>query len=1286
MSSSKASSRQRSSADSPKKGGNRRPAAQGSMKATEAVTTDAGMSSGSGVASRVLLTHYPVHSLPFLEELLRPSAASRIAAVALTVHMEEKEAASAPLTASTTGNSGSDSASAALLPPPPSPLRSYAAAATAPTSAASTKIEAEAGNEGSGGGGPQVSRDSPPSTTTTTTITSASHQPTVPSLALLLECATQLSGLLAQWRACSAAERRDAWGRPPQAPPPLTPSPLSAAANMKGAAGSGPVQQQQPTRPSSERLLQLMDVILWYCLATADEVSLAYGGRSHGTSGRATPALPGTAAAANRSVGDQPTSMGGSSTPFGVRGGGGGRGGRGGSVCRSSGISSADPMGANDWLGSRMSSTAASSAAIGVPTVTMSDDQLAEHLLRPAVDAVVLLQDRAPSSPPPPASTTTPAPSGGANAKHRDSGGKGRKATESADVGKELQTVALWMLASVLVRFTGAPFNATVFLPVLFPQVDIRGESGVAARHPILQPLLRGDTPHTRQPQTKDSNSGISGNMAMRCGAAAALTALLHKLQPTLLYAEEPHPNRQAFVSLATQCGTMLLSLHESLCWGLENEGGGSAATPLLGTFATVVGATPYNRCPRSRAVILQALQLPVIRTYLAQEGCAEFVPTTTLASSVFRNESMRGAATQLLYDSISSSSSSSSHPSSNDERVKRKGGLQAAAGHAAAISADGTVETTATATAASSESFLSALLQHADTRVEVWRCMVPLSRLYPRMVHSEFDLLMSASVRVVTALTNWEAGEAAAEKAALEAKTAEEKVTGEEHGNGTPRGDQQQQQQCAGLPLSANPARVASECAIHQDPNNKSSSGNGQDDANITPAEHAVTSTTTATINASSSSLLSRLRPPPTTSPETLAECLRTWLHFMGYIWKSFDDNACDPALSPEGQRDRATLAQKRRIHAELLRPAMRLRRCGEDVRTMTLRCTAQIGDDYLSTITDRTLGEELVRYVQTCIADPQPRVRGEALTTLGMWLWQYPSMDAFACEAIDNAVHSVTVDPNALVRTKAAFALSNITGRLPEGTCPAVRDSADYIATLCATAMHAAVIDSEGGVQGHGIRMMNHLLQVLNFEELISEVVGFDEGVAEGFLRVLLQCLRAATRGANPNSSRQQHRPSADGGGGGGGASWYAAPREAKHRWNAACALGMGLAREEVFEAEPKYAVEAVDALCTAVVRDQIFKVRTQAAVALGRIPGNCLCGAYSAEDLTPKVVRSLCEALETATSTENFRQYKEQGSLHDALHGALATMFTTAKPSVALDKVFTSYQKLLQKELLL
>ncbi|KAG5505736.1 hypothetical protein JKF63_05072 [Porcisia hertigi] len=1246
-----------------------RPGGAGAGETTP--STPAGPAATATGGGDTLLAYHPVESLQSLQELLRPSAASRIAAVARAFHMSDDHSAASSAVVGEQESRTSAHGLSDFTSPSSVPGAGPSTFARPPPSYASTAPPKE-----------RVGKSPPPSPFVEATIAPppsihnltpkdldvravASGTLPVPPLSLVLECATQLNDMWAQWRTSNESERCCS---SPQPRAPLPPRHYSSPAGQTSqydsmpptspvrgsvAAGNPPRSMPQPIvdrsttapppgRPSAQRVLQMMDLVLWYCLSTTEDARLATGSRSRGTSGLATPSGGGLV---HTLVG------GGGSTPFGFRGVRAGRpgsasvaGGRQGCAARS-GSGSADPMSAHDWLGSRMSSA---SSTAGAPSI-ISDEQLAERLFRLAVDAVVFMQGshrQSPVSSSPPLSPSSHAHSTdkGSRLSHNIAlvaarGPKGGPAqpptedvTDEADATTvELQTRALWTLAAVLARFAGVTFNATVFLPVLFPQVDVCGPAAAAARHPLLQPLLRGD------PRC----------ISLRCGAAAALTALLHRLRPTLQYAEEPQQGRQtAFLSLAAQCGTMLASLHEGLCWGLiqEHEQAQGAASdtvaltplwatalPILNAYATVVTVTPYHRCPRSHAIVLQTLQLPVMHFLLAHDEVCAFVPATVLVSSILRNDSVRGAEPKPL-GAAGTKAGEPSH--SKDSRVEVTGGDCAAA-------------------AAAASSLLSALLSHADTRVEVWHCMVPLSRLYPRLVQSEFDALMIPSVRVVSMLTEWEAAENAAVTAAIAGASPAV----------SPEGDAtSHQQRPSGTPLLSTKFAAGAE-------------GNTAEEPGLLPFMYGEMRNTGP--GAGTVPPLPQRSDLPAALLDAFAECLRTWLHYMGYVWRAFDDNASDPAQRSGDLSGRATLEHKRRIHEELLRPTMRLRRCGDDVRTVTLRCIAQIGNDYVSTVTDRSLCEEFVAYVRSSVANPQPRVRGEALTTLGVWLWQYTALDDFACVTIDSAVHSLTMDPNPVVRTKAAFALSNVTARLPEGSCTVVRDSPGYIATLCATAMHAAVTDTESGVQGHGIRMMNHLLQVLTLDELISEVEGFEEGVAEGFLRVLLECLRADTRGS-PSTCEENSTSAA--------AVRYAAPREAKHRWNAACALGMGLARQEVFEAEPKYAVEAVEALCTAVVRDHIFKVRTQAAGALGRIPGHCLSGTYSVTDLTPIVVGSLCKALETATSTENFRQYKEQGTLHDALRSALAVMITSAAPSNDLEKVFTSYMKLLQKEALL
>lgn len=872
-----------------------------------------------------------------------------------------------------------------------------------------------------------------------------------------------------------------------------------------------------------QHILPLLRVVLLYCLATAELAGASLTGRSHGTSGRDTPSLSLTSSS--------------SPHPYGA-----GRGQSRGRAAAGVGYRGRGRQGsATDWLGDRMGPSAAAASHDNA-----SEERLSEQLFSAAVEVITTLTDTEADWQKALSSVSTP------------------KAEMERSLSVELHVTSLWLLSAVLLRFATAQINAGAYLPALFPDVDMRKKS--SARHPLLYTLLWDTSP------------------SVRVAAAAAVEALLHKLHSTIQYAEEPKPRRTAsFTSLAVQCGSIIVALHEGLHWAIGSTGQSLCndevmVVPLLNAYAAVAAATPYHRCPHSLQVLLSSLRLPRLHQLLMHGTAEVYAAATHFVAQVLRNESLREETLTVLVEPS---------PCSPDEQE--------------ATAAKGT-----TSTALAAPSLLTALLSRAAYRVEVWRCLVPLARLSPRHLHAQFKPLMSASVQVVEGLQKLEEVESPATVA----------------------------------PTDSPKKQIAP--STHVDP------------------ARLPVSTTRA-------------------SSAAFAECLRTWLHFMGYVWKSFDNNAEDPALHVERRDDRATVAQKALIHEELLRPAMRLRRCTEDVPVMTLRCLAQIGDAYVAAIPTPEWKEEMVTYVQTATANTNPRVRAEALTTLGMWLWQYPSLDDYVFAELESSMYVLTTDPDASARSKAAFALSNITARVAESLCPAVRNTVDAMATLCTAAMHATVMDVDEVVQGHGIRMMNHLLQVLTYEELISEVNGFDEGVAEGFLRVLLECLRA--------TAPYQSTPCKARGGVGAPAPGASALLcKAKHRWNAACALGMGLSREVVFEAEPKIAVESVGALCDAVVRDRIFKVRTQSAAALGRIPGRCLGFLGGSKDMTPQVVRALCTALETATSTDNFMQYKEQATLLEVLRSSLSVMITSASPSTELADTFAEFRRLLEKEKLL
>ncbi|KAG8347306.1 putative protein of unknown function (DUF4042) [Trypanosoma vivax] len=421
-----------------------------------------------------------------------------------------------------------------------------------------------------------------------------------------------------------------------------------------------------------------------------------------------------------------------------------------------------------------------------------------------------------------------------------------------------------------------------------------------------------------------------------------------------------------------------------------------------------------------------------------------------------------------------------------------------------------------------------------------------------------------------------------------------------------------------------------------------------------------------------------------------TLSECLRAWLHFMGYLWQSFDGRSADPALRHDMASHRATLEQKQNIMTSLLIPTLLLTSDDfpyTETHRAALRCVAQVGDETLQMLSPTVRGKIRAQVIAGT-ASRHDDVRAEAITTVGVWSWKYVTFDSELPDFVNRSVSALRNDPCARVRFKAAFALSNITSRLceteedhltefsetkrlgddktatSEGIVNNVllRQSPQHVQLLCDIAVYATLPHQEAAIASHGIRMMSHLLRCLTFEELIAELTvdGLEQpqGVAEGFFDTLLRFMLPSSR-------------------------------DAKLRWNAACALGFALAREVVFDAEPKGATKAVERLCVLLCHDCIFKVRTQAATALGRIsPTFLVAGRYAASDLTLTVTRALCSALQQVVGdeTENFAQYKEQGALRVALKRALEVMITGAAPSGKVQSVFAEYRRLLVEEGLL
>eukprot|EP00796_Vickermania_ingenoplastis_P010026 gene10026-7003_t len=1007
---------------------------------------------------------------------------------------------------------------------------------------------------------------------------------------------------------------------------------------------------------------------------------------------------------------------------------------------------------------------------------------------------------------------------------------------------------ALSLLGAALMRYE--PVANGTFLSRLFPAEESVAPSGSSStvsstsassggssssqealtilpshtpRHPILYPLF------------------YSHRAEVRWAAAFALHNALQYLS-CFNIAEEPHKRRAgkasarpallSFVPISVQSGQLVVQLHDCLLWALRRAGIAAAgavhsrkatgdagkddavatvvtqptaATMLLTpTRATALGAcgypvaeevevavltdktrslvmqllstltavTPYSRCPTAVERVKAVLQLPYLRLVLrgralfnlctpmiqsplpgagpsswggtpnrnrATPGGSEMVPSVTPATAELRavislfTHCIRRLGTQLnlgpyFTEEVQRHKKKEPETGSPQKRMK--------ATPAAEDPDEILFQFQLRALPTSNSSLLDALLANAPTFSPVWRCVTQLARFYPELIGDPDrleKLLRASEISVQVCFPQ----AAARSRASLPETQAESAIV---------------------APMAAD--------------------------------EEAYLG---------------------------LAELLRSWTHFMGYVWRPFDGKAEDPALSPQVRHyqpidgnhrqcsssatssstdssgkngafaeqrsfvkallqlatsdglakcaavatasdaptQRASLAQKSLIFQRVLYPVIaallpallkaekerrhrfaavhkdpnsgpgdkaKLSSPSHDsgaaphaeVVLAALRCAAQISTECVEAImkaSEASNAEEadsgatsaektssstggpvgqMVELALICARDSRAAVRVEALTTVGVWLWSYPSLDAHAGALLHCALDRLYMDDDAECRTKAALALSNASARLPEevekagaskefaaATAPnTFRGNPEVISLLCEAAAYAAVEErGTPAVQHHGVRMMRMLLSVMTVEECIAPLEELpDEVVAEAFVRLLNEFVSSG--------------------------------RDPKLRWNAAIALGGAISREEVFEAEPAYASKAIKILCDTLRRDAMFKVRTRAAEALGTACLKGMRGEYSDNgDYTPEVMESLCVAL---TSTSSARRGAEddrgtntshcsantttgpasaahliQGKeeLRRALLHSIESLLRTANPSAELNKVIAKHTSLLQ-----
>lgn len=348
--------------------------------------------------------------------------------------------------------------------------------------------------------------------------------------------------------------------------------------------------------------------------------------------------------------------------------------------------------------------------------------------------------------------------------------------------------------------------------------------------------------------------------------------------------------------------------------------------------------------------------------------------------------------------------------------------------------------------------------------------------------------------------------------------------------------------------------------------------------------------------------------------------EAMKLVTNFFGCVWQPFDPTQRDVPTNQPNAGGTADINEKDECFRRVLLPA--LGTSCEEVRVGVIRVLSHIGDEYITAKLATGDLESLVQKMGAAATDASTTVRSEALTTIGVWGWLYASMDAHVPAFVEKVVSAFYHDKDHGVVIKAASAIANVAARAGlQPSLPLVHVRALLEASLIMSE------DRDPQVASHSTRALAAILLALSVDDLIMELDGYPDGAANAVLTRLVAVISG---------------------------------RDPKQRWNAAYAIGECLSKVDVFQADPPAAVAALQQLVACVGSDSSFKVRSQAAVALGKIPFELLRQAAC----VPVVFSALCNTL-APSEAANFKQFKEHDVLLAQARKDLSSLLNSMAP---------------------
>lgn len=312
--------------------------------------------------------------------------------------------------------------------------------------------------------------------------------------------------------------------------------------------------------------------------------------------------------------------------------------------------------------------------------------------------------------------------------------------------------------------------------------------------------------------------------------------------------------------------------------------------------------------------------------------------------------------------------------------------------------------------------------------------------------------------------------------------------------------------------------------------------------------------------------------------------------------------------------------------------------------LRAAACDCLANIG---MSVFEKLSSDQQILSFTLLfgCVNDEESVVRASAVRAIGLFTL-FPCLRKdiqFTLDSIEAVTQSLK-DENQIVRMKASWSLGNISDSLVFNRSEGCEEVPNNVLLELLQASVTASLDSDK-VRANGVRALG------NFLRLVSA-----DAVRQHGVDVIDKAVNALTRNACVGSNM-------------------------KVRWNACYALGNMLKNPELYEHNINCQTTIFPVLCNLVHNFRNFKVRINAALALGVPEQRALYGQHFSAVWT-----ALLAGLDNSEHMADFNEYKHRDALLDQICNSLCHIasLVTIEDLTGLHDELVLHQESLQQHL--